>query len=505
MRAALLLCCLLLAGCDGMAGDGVARRLRIDVVGPADGPLAAQLHAATGAGLVSSDAAGAPVPGLAGSWSQTRDGLSLILKLRPASWSDGAPLRAEQVVASFRRLLARRSANPLKLQLQSLDGATAAAAGRAPAALVGVAAPLPDTVEFRTSVPTPELLRLLALPDAVVVRRDGGAGLGPFVAAPAPGDGAVALARNPRYFAAATVELDALTLASAEPAAAVARFRRGETDIVLGDGIAGLAEARTLGDRSALRVEPSWGVYGYAVNTVRGRLADARVRRALAMAIDRDALIARQFAISSVEPVLGPVPPGLADDVAAAPDWAALSLAERRSIALRLLDSAGYGSASPLVIRALLPAGREHARILAAVAADWRALNVVVTSDVLPPAGLDKARRAGDFELMVVERTAPLDSAMFFLLPFTCAVAKPNYCNPGADSLIETSRNMPDPGSRDATLAQAAAAIGADTPLIPLFVPVRWALVAPHVTGWTANRAGLHPLARLSTTRSSPP
>jgi len=40
----------------------------------------------------------------------------------------------------------------------------------------------------------------------------------------------------------------------------------------------------------------------------------------------------------------------------------------------------------------------------------------------------------------------------------------------------------------------------ADTPLIALFVPIRWALVAKRVTGWFPNAAGQHPLALLGVT-----
>ena len=36
-----------------------------------------------------------------------------------------------------------------------------------------------------------------------------------------------------------------------------------------------------------------------------------------------------------------------------------------------------------------------------------------------------------------------------------------------------------------------------DTPAIMLFSPVRWSLVDPRVSGWSANPLGSHPLSRL--------
>jgi hypothetical protein len=47
-------------------------------------------------------------------------------------------------------------------------------------------------------------------------------------------------------------------------------------------------------------------------------------------------------------------------------------------------------------------------------------------------------------------------------------------------------------------LARAEAEWMAAPPLIPLFTPVRWALVSRQVDGWLPNRAGRHPLGRLA-------
>lgn len=495
MRAGFALTALLLAGCSDAGTPPAERALRVDIVGdPADpaGPLAAARRAATGAGLIGRDEAGAPVPALAGSWRQTSDGRSLILGLRPATWSDGRPLAASEVVASFKPR--RRGLAPLWATLGGGgDGG------------IKVEAPLPDTVEFRAAVPTPELLRLLALPDGVVTARRGDAVLGAFTVA-GQATGNVTLARNPRHFAADRVTIDRLILTGlADPAAAIDRFRRRSADLVVGEGLGGLDAARSLGDRQALRVEPTHGVYGYLANTERGRLKDPRVRRALALAVDREELLARRFRISAIEPALGALPPGLGDDVGGAPDWAAMPLDERRAAAAALLAEAGYTPAKPLVIAALLPPEADHGRVIDLVAADWAPLGVIVTRQRLPRATLAKAVATGDFELAVVERTAPIDAALAFLLPFTCKRARPAYCNPDFDATLAAARAASDPGTRDAGLTLAVGVLNADTPLVALFTPVRWALVAPGVGGWTANRAGLHPLDRLTVTRRPEP
>ena len=58
-----------------------------------------------------------------------------------------------------------------------------------------------------------------------------------------------------------------------------------------------------------------------------------------------------------------------------------------------------------------------------------------------------------------------------------------------------------DPAKRAEALVQAQSLMLIDTPLISLFVPVRWSLVGPQVGGWVDNPGGHHPLARLTKTQ----
>jgi ABC-type oligopeptide transport system substrate-binding subunit len=54
--------------------------------------------------------------------------------------------------------------------------------------------------------------------------------------------------------------------------------------------------------------------------------------------------------------------------------------------------------------------------------------------------------------------------------------------------------------ARSLAIRQAEQLIVDDAPMIPLFVPIRWALVSPNITGWTPNILGAHPLSRLNKT-----
>ena len=496
---------LLLAACGGDR-DAPGATLRADVVGSSSDPRApprAALLEATQLGLVAFDNAGQVIPGLAASWRVTADGRSIVFRLRPAVWADGRPVVASDVVAVFRRTVAPASRNALKPMLRIIENGPEVMAGKLPVNALEVRAPLPNTVVIGLSAPAPELLPLLALPELAIVR----AGpkppaLGPFALADAA-TRPLKLAPNARYFAPANVPLGGIALLPQdEPVAAMARFTRDATDLVTGGGIAGLGDARTLPSPRLLRLEPAWGVYGYVVNVRRGPLADTGVRRALAMAIDRDAITARLFGVRGIAPVTGVVPPGLASaPQPVEPAWVALPFAERRAQAVQLLAAAGWGTVRPLNLVVSLPPGREHLAVLAAVAADLAPLGVNLTTVVHAEPGFAASVARGDFELALVERTAPVDTPLFFLNPFECGWSAGGYCAPPADALIAAARTMPEASARATTLRQAEAIMVADTPLIALFTPVRWSLVSSRVTGWVDNIAGQHPLARLDMVR----
>ena len=497
----------LLAACNG-ADDAKApgATLKIDVVGEFD-PAASRtviggprevIMDATQVGLVDFDASGRVVPGLATSWRVSDDGLSYIFRLRDARWEDDRALTAGDIVAVLRRTVAPDSQHPLKPLLRRIENAPEVMAGKKPPKALGVFDPLPNIVEIRLSSPQPQLLQMLAHPSMAIIRR------GAFP--PANGafrvdDGAarpIRLRRNDAYYDRSAVALARVELTPMpEAVEAVGRFRRGATDIVTGGTIAGLDEARSVPVPQALHIEPTFGVYGYLANGRHGVLKDVRVRRALSIAIDRPALVQR-IDLPAIQPVFGLVPPNLPSyGEPPSPPWISLPPDARQAEARALLAEAGYGPDKPLDIRISLPAGREHAAIAELVARDWAAVGVATRLVTRSPAAHAKALAAGNYQLALVERLSPVDSGYFFLSPFRCIAKAGGYCNREADRLLDATTTMPDLDARRRTLQTAETLIAADQPAIMLFVPVRWSLVHPRVSGWADNINGAHPLSRL--------
>ncbi|CAA9515749.1 MAG: Oligopeptide ABC transporter, periplasmic oligopeptide-binding protein OppA, partial [uncultured Sphingomonadaceae bacterium] len=266
-----------LTGC-GQVDD---RPMRVVVIGEAPRivdpnvrilrPADAVLMGAAAQGLVRLDAGGQIVPGLAERWSVSDDGLSYIFRIADARWPDGSPVTARAVARQLRGAIARGSRNPLSTVLTGIEEIVATN----------------DVIEIRLAAPRPNLLHHLARAEFGIVRR--GAGAGPFRVA-REGDHMILIRIVPD---GEEEREERVLLRHARPALAVALFGAGEADFVLGGTWNDLPIARAADPpAAALRLDPAAGLFGVAVVDTGGPLARPEARRALSMAIDRDALIA---------------------------------------------------------------------------------------------------------------------------------------------------------------------------------------------------------------------
>ena len=119
-------------------------------------------------GLVSEDATGRLIPGMAERWQVSADGRVWTFHLREGlRWSNGEALTAPAIVASFRRAFAPATAAPFAEQFDAVVNATDVQSGKSPATTLGIDAPDAYTVRIRTTrqVFLPSLLTLpLAFP-----------------------------------------------------------------------------------------------------------------------------------------------------------------------------------------------------------------------------------------------------------------------------------------------------------------------------------------------------
>jgi oligopeptide transport system substrate-binding protein len=336
-------------------------------------------------GLVTEDAQGRLIPGMAQRWSVSRNGRVWTFVLREGlRWSNGEALDAGQVVASFRRAFAPATAAPFGELFDPLHGARAVQAGDLPPEALGVAAPDARTVVFTLDRNAP-LPALLTLPIAFPVYLPAVAKFGSQHTRPGQlvSNGAYRLAawtpqanlvveRNGHFHAAREVAIERVRFHVTEDAAAeLQRFAAGDlhlTEVVPPQPLDAL-RARF---GTQLRISPYLGAFWLGMNLTQPPLRDnPQLRRALALAVDRDKLT-RHITGFGEQPAYGIVPPGIAGYTPAAAPWSSLSQVQRETQARALYRAAGYSAKNPLVIELRYNTSTPHRRMALAVAAMWR-------------------------------------------------------------------------------------------------------------------------------------
>lgn len=449
---------LLLAGCESRSAR---EPLAISLVG--DSPQT--LQRALVQGLVALDSGGSVVPALAERWIVTDNGKSYIFRLKDINWSNGKPVTAKEVASLLRKAAAAPS-HPL------------------PALTRNMASIVPMTgriIEIRLQRPDPTLLHLLTMPEFGI--GTGGRGAGPFFVHSRRNEVTrLRLIPLPHAKALAVDAGDAndIRVRTEDASRAVARFKRGAIDLVMGGTIADIPvafAARLPGD--ALRIEPARGLFGLIVTSTQGPLADARLRKALSLALDRTQIVGR-FGVPDWPISTSVLPQALGGEITpSALEGMNEPYEDRLERARRL---AGREART---VRVALPSGPGMRVIAAQLAAMWKPLGVTVV-----PVGFGKAA-----DLRLINEIAPISIPMWYLDRLGCRRTRP--CDPGSDALLDRAVTADDPAQRAVLLAQSDAALTEYHNYIPIARPLRWSLVRPELKGWRESPIALHPLNRL--------
>ncbi len=463
-------------------------------------------------GLTAIDARGALVPGSAERWSLSPDGREYRFELRgDLRWSDGAPLTAADVVASFRRLLAPETGALLGYRFDAVRGARALRRGQGGPAGLGVIAEGPRTVRIVLDHPDTDLLRLLAVayivPTHVLVRtgRDW-AKPGQIVVNGAyrpvtwSQGGALQLTRNAAFRDARGVPLSAVSwIMGIDDATRLRLFRAGELDVAqLAEGAQLRIARRELAMR--LRSAPAFAGGWIGLNLRRPPLADLRVRQALALSVDRRMLVERVRALGEV-PTGSLVPEAVVDYHAGAAAAPPEEPAERRlAQARRLLAQAGVDPRRPLRLVAIFSANPLTQRSFLALHAMWSPLGVRVEARGLESRAYNAALSAGEFDLMDYAPFSVVPSATSFLGRFRSDsfLNYSGYANPQVDRLLDAAESSADAAARIRGYRDVEAILLRELPVIPLYSGVAHYLVAARVEGWTARPAFSVPSRFLS-------
>ena len=444
------------------------------------------------------------VGGQAESWETSEDGLTWTFTMRDGlKWSDGTDLNAKDFEYSFKRMVDPNTAAPYAETCLGMIDGFEEAAGFPDADGNPTAEPNPDALNVKASDDGKTLTIVLSYPcsyfdkmaafatmspvqqatveangDAWCTSPDTFVSNGPYMITDWTPSERIVLTKNPNYVGGwdnSKIVSDTITLLLLEDSSAsYAAYNSGEAVLIKDvptDEIPSLTKAEDGGD---FYVDTILGTYYVSMNLQRDAFKDAKVRKALSLAIDRDyvANTIMQGTYSAADSIVGP---GIVDesgyfhDNGNAPyisaDYEA-NLAEAK----KLLEEAGYpnGEGYPTIEYSTNDAGY-HVPLAEYLQQAWGDLGITLTINKMEWSSFTPARRAGEYDVArngwVMDYNDPSN-----MLDLFCSGNGNNdgkYSNPDFDAAIDASR-VADSAEHFAQLHKAEDILMEDMGCLPI-------------------------------------
>ena len=456
--------------------------------------------------LLAVDENGQLVPGQAESWETSEDGLTWTFHLRDGlKWSDGSDLTANDFVYSWKRVCDPMVAAPYaETVLSMVEGYDKAIEGDLDA--LQVVAQDDNTLVVTLSTPCSYFGSLAAFAtlspvQEATVTANGDAWAtsaatyisnGPFYVSEWVPGSYIMMSKNPYYWNADAIKLDGIKWNLIEDSnAAYSAYQTGEVLMIKN---VPTEEIPSLKDSADFHVDPIIGTYYLSLNLERDAFKDARVRKALSLAIDRD-YVANTLMQGTYSPADNLMGPGwidmdgkqIKDNANGGQSYIDVNNYEADlEEAKQLLADAGYpdGEGFPSISYTTNDAGY-HKVVAEYLQQAWAQLGIDLQVDIVEWASFTPMRRNGDFDVArngwVGDYSDP--SNMLELFYSTNGNNDGKFNNADFDAAIELSRTTLDSAERSKALHTAEDVLMEETGCIPVAYYNDFWLQSDKITG----------------------
>ena len=386
---------------------------------------------------------------LAESSEVSDDGLTWVFSLRKGvKFHDGTSFTAEDVAQNMARQISPPTGIPSGLQpfYEPL--------------IAGVDVQDDSTVTFRLNFVNALFPILTALTKIVPKGRAASAiespadviGTGPFAVSEHEPDVSLTYARFEDYFVPNRPYLDKITMSYIrDEEAALTAFRGGNIDLLSDDGMTPeQAEALTGNDGVTVRESPSTIWFGLSLNSAEAPLDDPRVRQAIMMAIDNNAVGKGRFGNLYLQGgIVVPGSWGLSDnDLQAIPGYG-LDADQNKADARLLLADAGFEDG--LTLKHISGTAGSLNGVSLIMQSQLAEVGIELDIDFIAGAEAVKARRSGQYVSIVGGDSYPTDDPLVAVgrsYISTSPEPFPAFDSPAVDALYEKLLTTFEPEER---------------------------------------------------------
>ncbi|MCY8935776.1 peptide ABC transporter substrate-binding protein [Peribacillus frigoritolerans] len=451
-------------------------------------------------GLTKKTEEGKIVPGSAESWEISEDGLTWTFKLKDGlKWSNGDPLTANDFEYAWKYALKPETAADYAYQLYYLKGGEAYNSKKGKEEDVGVKATDEHTLVVTLEQPTPYFLDLTSFytfyPINKKVQEENPkwaldakthVSNGPFKLTEWKHKESLKIEKNENYYDKDKIKLDAVNFALIEDEnTAWQMYQSGELDLAYPLPV-DIQGQMVNSDDKEFKMGKELAVYYYNFNTEVKPFNNAKVRKALSMAIERQK-ITENVAQGGQKPAFGVVPPGIPDASGDFQENTGNLFKEDVKEAKKLLKEglAEEGMKELPEFSILYNTLDSHKKIAEAVQGMWRDnLGVEVTLENAEfQVKLDR-EKAGDFEISRAGWVGDYVDPMTFMLWETDgAYNDAGWSNKEYDNLLKEAKSTMDPKERMDALHKAEKVMIDEMPILPVYFYTKPYMVKSNVTG----------------------
>ena len=457
-------------------------------------------------GLMTFNENGKLVEGMAEDYKISEDEMTYTFTLRNGiTWTNGDPVTAEDFEYSWKRALAPETASNYASILYYIKGAKAYNAGKGSADDVLVTALNEKTLEVTLETPIAYFLELTAFYTYFPVNKNVAGenpdwakdpatyvSNGPFKLAEWKHSDKIILEKNKDYYNEKKIKLDGIDLDILEDQnTAWKKYQGGEYDLLVDVPASVINQLKQTGSPE-LEIGLQVGTYYYNINPYVQPFNNAKIRRSLSMAIDRETIV-EQVTQGGQIPAVGIIPPGMEDENGDDFRKSVGNLIKYDTEEAKKLFDEGLVEEGMTIEKfnnsnfvILYNTAESQKKIAEAIQEMWRELFGIKIGleNVDFQIKLDR-EQSGDYQVSrsgwMVDFMDPV--AFLDLWCSDSAFNDAKYNNPEYDKLIEKAKSTNDQNVRMAAMKEAETILMEDMPIIPIYFYTQPYTVKSNVSG----------------------